>query len=142
MQAETKGGRAGGARGAVALAPVVRSSAGSAKADVAGSAQAQVFEPTGDLFRLLVDSVQDYAIFLLDPTGHVESWNAGAQRIKGYRPAEIIGKHFSVFYTPEDIRKGVPAHGLATATREGHWEAEGWRVRKDGTRLWASVVIT
>ncbi len=92
-------------------------------------------------FRLLVEGVTDYAIYMLDPTGHVASWNAGAQRIKGYAPEEIIGSHFSRFYTPEDADKGVPARGLETAAREGRWEAEGLRRRKDDSTFWAHVVI-
>ncbi len=95
-----------------------------------------------DLFRLLVEGVQDYAIFLLDPAGHVQTWNPGAQRIKGYRADEIVGKHFSVFYPPEEARRGKPAYALRTAIEEGRWEDEGWRIRKDGSRFWASVVIT
>ena len=93
-------------------------------------------------FRLLVDSVKDYAIFLLDCNGLVMTWNAGAERIKGYRPEEIIGTHFSVFYPPEVDGKAVCDHELAVATREGRFEDEGWRVRKDRSRLWANVVIT
>ena len=93
-------------------------------------------------FRLLVESVTDYAIFMLDPAGHVSSWNRGAQRIKGYRAHEIIGRHFSVFYRPEDIAAGEPARGLAVAEQEGRFEAEGWRLRNDGTPFWANVVIT
>jgi PAS domain S-box-containing protein len=94
-----------------------------------------------DVFRLLVQSVVDYAIFMLDPKGRVTNWNAGAQRIKGYAPEEIIGKHFSRFYTPEDREAGVPDKALRLASETGRFEAEGWRVRKDGTRFWASVVI-
>jgi PAS domain S-box-containing protein len=97
---------------------------------------------TIDHFHLLVDSVRDYAIFLLDASGHVVSWNAGAERIKGYRAAEIIGQHFSRFYTPEDIEKGTPALVLATAEAEGRCEHEGWRLRRDGTRFWGNVVVT
>jgi hypothetical protein len=93
-------------------------------------------------FQLLVAGVQDYAIFLLDPAGHVMSWNAGAERMKGYRADEIIGKHFSVFYGPEDVRSAHPDHELETARREGRYEEQGWRVRKDGSLFWASVVIT
>jgi PAS domain S-box-containing protein len=93
-------------------------------------------------FRLLVESVKDYAIFMLDPTGRVSSWNAGAERIKGYRAGEIIGKHFSLFYPPEDIPAEKTALELEIARREGRFEEEGWRVRKDGSRLWASVTIT
>jgi PAS domain S-box-containing protein len=98
-------------------------------------------ESTG-MHRLLVESVRDYAIFALDPHGHVLSWNAGAQSIKGYRPEEIIGRHFSAFYPPEDNAAGKPAWELEVAEREGRIEDEGWRLRKDGTRFWANVVIT
>ena len=93
-------------------------------------------------FRLLVDGVKDYAIFMLDPGGFVTSWNQGAERIKGYRADEIRGRHFSIFYTPEDAAAGEPARGLTAARDEGRFEAEGWRVRRDGSRFWASVVIT
>ncbi|KFG69804.1 PAS domain-containing sensor histidine kinase [Microvirga sp. BSC39] len=92
-------------------------------------------------FRLLVQGVTDYAIYMLDPTGRVTNWNAGAQRIKGYSQDEIVGKHFSEFYTPEDKATELPRRALETAAREGKFEAEGWRLRKDGTRFWASVVI-
>jgi PAS domain S-box-containing protein len=92
-------------------------------------------------FRLLVQSVVDYAIFMLDPTGVIRSWNAGAARMKGYAADEIIGRHFSSFYTEEDRAAGTPQRALATALSEGKFEAEGWRLRKDGTRFWASVVI-
>ncbi|HEX8435521.1 PAS domain-containing sensor histidine kinase [Archangium sp.] len=92
--------------------------------------------------RLLIDSVQDYAIFTLDPHGHISSWNAGAERIKGYRAEEILGQHFSRFYPPEDVARGKPQSGLQAAAREGRFEDEGWRVRKDGTLFWANVVIT
>src|ERR1700712_2151554 len=96
---------------------------------------------TGNRFELLVQSVTDYAIYMLDPEGHVTSWNAGARRFKGYEPDEIIGEHFSRFYTSEERDQQIPAIALATAEREGRFEAEGWRVRKDGTRFWANVVI-
>jgi PAS domain S-box-containing protein len=92
-------------------------------------------------FRILVQGVSDYAIYMLDREGRVSSWNAGAERIKGYSPAEIIGEHFSRFYSEEDRTAGVPTEGLATAARAGRWETEGWRVRKDGSRFWAHVVI-
>jgi PAS domain S-box-containing protein len=92
-------------------------------------------------YRLLVEAVTDYAIFLLDPSGIVTTWNPGAQRFKGYTPDEAIGLHFSRFYSEEDQRAGLPARALATAEREGKFEAEGWRIRKDGTRFWAYVVI-
>jgi PAS domain S-box-containing protein len=93
-------------------------------------------------YRLLVEGVMDYAIFSMDPTGHITSWNVGAERIKGYSATEIIGQHFSRFYTEEDRRRDLPGHVLATAAETGHFAGEGWRVRKDGTRFWASVVVT
>jgi PAS domain S-box-containing protein len=92
-------------------------------------------------FRILVDSVIDYAIFMLDPSGVVVNWNAGAERLNGYTADEIIGQHFSKFYTQEDRATGLPGRFLDIATREGRVEAEGWRVRKDGSRFWASIVI-
>lgn len=92
-------------------------------------------------FRLLVDSVIDYAIYMIDPQGVITNWNSGAQRIKGYEAKEVIGTPFARFYPPEDQARGMPAQALATALRDGRFEAEGWRVRKDGTRFWASVVI-
>ncbi len=95
-----------------------------------------------ETYRLLVDSVKDYAIIMVDPQGKVRSWNEGAHRIKGYTADEIIGKHLSVFYTPEDARSGKTEKELAIAAKEGRFEDEGWRVRKDGSRFWANVVIT
>jgi PAS domain S-box-containing protein len=92
-------------------------------------------------FRLLVNAVTDYAIYMLDATGHIASWNAGAERFKGYAAHEVIGRHFSIFYTDEDKRSGVPAKVLQTSERTGKFEAEGWRVRKDGRRFWAHVVV-
>jgi PAS domain S-box-containing protein len=92
-------------------------------------------------FRVLVEGVTDYAIFMLNPEGVVTNWNTGAERIKGYKATDIVGQHFSRFYTPEDRNVGTPGRALETARREGRYEAEGWRVRKDGTRFWASVVI-
>lgn len=92
-------------------------------------------------FRLLVQGVTDYAIFMLSPEGYVTNWNSGARRIKGYTAEEIIGSHFSRFYLPEDAAAGIPQRGLDTAIREGRFEAEGWRVRHDGTKFWAHVVI-
>jgi PAS domain S-box-containing protein len=94
------------------------------------------------IFRLLVGSVTDYAIFVLDPEGYVRSWNAGAERLKGYRANEIIGRHFSAFYTDGDIARDWPAKELRRAREDGRFEDEGWRVRKDGKRFWANVVIT
>jgi PAS domain S-box-containing protein len=100
-------------------------------------------EPSApDRFRLLVDAVQDYGIFMLDTLGHVVSWNTGAQRLKQYRPDEIIGQHFSVFYPPEAVAARWPDEELRRAARDGRFEEEGWRLRKDGTRFWANVVIT
>jgi PAS domain S-box-containing protein len=95
-----------------------------------------------DLIRLLVEGVGDYAIYMLDAEGRVASWNTGAQRIKGYRADEILGRNFSCFYPPEDIASGRPAEQLRCAVAAGRFEEEGWRVRKDGSRLWANVVIT
>ena len=92
-------------------------------------------------YRLLVEAVTDYAIYMLDPTGVVISWNAGAERFKGYRPNEIIGKHFSRFYTEEDKQSGLPQRALKISASEGKFESEGWRVKRDGTRFWAHVVI-
>jgi len=97
---------------------------------------------TGELHRLLVESVQDYAIFALDPNGVILSWNAGAERFKGYKADEIIGKHFSVFYPRELVDEGFPEFELRTAANTGRFEDEGWRIRKDGSRFWANVVIT
>jgi PAS domain S-box-containing protein len=98
--------------------------------------------PSLEDYRLLVESIVDYGVFLLDPTGHIASWNRGAQRIKGYAAHEIVGKHFSTFYPVEDVEAGKPAWELEVATAQGRLEDEGWRVRKDGTRFWANVVIT
>lgn len=96
----------------------------------------------GDLFRLLVHSVKDYAIVLLDPNGNVISWNEGAERIKGYRAEEIIGRSFTTFYPEDKIASGFPQSELDAAARDGRFEDENWRVRKDGSRFWANVVIT
>lgn len=95
-----------------------------------------------DIYRELVESVKDYAVFLLDPEGRVETWNAGAERIKGYSADEIVGRHFEVFYPEEERARGKPAAVLATAAATGRYEEEAWRVRKDGSRFWASVVVT
>ncbi len=92
-------------------------------------------------FRLMVDGVADYALYLLDPEGRVVNWNAGAERLKGYRAAEIVGQDFAVFYTPEDVRAGIPGDALARAAASGRYEEERWRLRKDGRRFWAHVVI-
>ena len=101
----------------------------------------QALSDSEQRFRLLVDGVSDYAIFMLDPSGIVTNWNTGAQRIKGYTAHEIVGQHFSRFYTKEDRTAGLPARVLDIAAREGRFEAEGWRVRKDGSRFWATVVM-
>src|SRR3954471_14544694 len=95
-----------------------------------------------DEFVQMVDGVQDYGIFLLDSEGYVMSWNAGAKRMKGYTPDEIIGQHFSKFYPAQAIERDWPEYELKTAVEQGRFEDEGWRVRKDGTQFWANVVIT
>ncbi|WP_127508540.1 PAS domain S-box protein [Actinoplanes solisilvae] len=97
---------------------------------------------SGQLMSLLVDAVDEYAIFMLDPEGRIFTWNTGARRIKGYESDEIIGRHFSVFYTPEDVRAGKPQRGLREAAESGHAHDEGWRLRRDGSRFWADVTIT
>jgi PAS domain S-box-containing protein len=109
--------------------------------DAAGSS-AEHLRQSEERFRLLIDSVRDYAIFMLDPGGLILTWNAGAERIKGYRADEIIGSHFSRFYPPEALARNLPGHELEVATRVGSFEDEGWRVRKDGSLFWANVVIT
>ncbi len=93
-------------------------------------------------FRLLVEGVKDYAIFMLDPEGKIASWNSGAQLIKGYQAEEILGRHFSLFYPADALARGWPEHELRIARSEGRFEDEGWRVRKDGSAFWANVVIT
>ncbi len=104
------------------------------------SRQRKEVEP--ELYRRSMEQTKDYALFLLDTQGRIISWNAGAQRIKGYASEEVIGKHFSIFYAHEAVESGWPAHELKVATNEGHFEDEGWRIRKDGSRFWANVVIT
>lgn len=111
-------------------------------ASTSKEAQALITQHPGELFKLLVDSIADYAIFLLDPQGFVLSWNKGAQAIKGYRAEEIIGKHFSVFYSEEQRISRHPDQELEAAARDGQYCEEGWRIRKDGSRFWASVLIT
>ena len=111
-----------------------------------GDARAELASPSTlrsseEQFRRLVQGVTDYSLYMLDPNGTVVTWNAGAQRIKGFAPEEIIGQHFSRFYTEEDRQHGEPERALATARREGRFEKEGWRVRKNGERFWANVVI-
>ena len=111
--------------------------------DITASKQAQrKSQRIEERFRLLVEGVKDYGIFVIDPTGHVTTWNEGAQRIKGYSSDEIIGRHFSIFYPRSDIDSGKPQHELIVAAKEGRFEDEGWRLRKDGSRFWANVIIT
>jgi len=105
-------------------------------------AQQLALRQSEERFRMLVGGVKDYAIFMLDPTGHVQTWNAGAQRIKGYSAEEIRGSHFSRFYPQEAIDRGLPDTELRGATLQGRFEDEGWRIRKDGSRFWANVIIT
>jgi PAS domain S-box-containing protein len=127
---------------------------GSALSELNAQLEARVSERTRDLqaalirlqdsersFELLVDSVTDYALYMLDRNGRVVSWNSGARRIKGYEDREIIGKHFECFYSPDDRAAGLPAAGLRKAAMEGRFETEGWRLRKDGSRFWANVII-
>ena len=109
---------------------------------IRNSGLADAIKHGGQIYQLMVDSVRDYAIFMLDPDGHVASWNKGAQRIKGYTPSEIIGQHFSVFYPQKDILAGKPPHELKVAARVGRFEDEGWRLKKDGSAFWANVIIT
>ena len=104
--------------------------------------QQEVLRQNEERFRLIVDGIKDYAIFMLDRDGRIASWNTGAQAINGYTAAEVSGKHFSIFYTPEDLARGWPEHELTVARAEGRFEDEGWRVRKDGTRFWSNVIIT
>jgi PAS domain S-box-containing protein len=109
---------------------------------VQGALAAPPASPDPDQFRLLVTCVRDYAIFMLDTGGHIVTWNAGAERIKGYTAEDIIGRHFSDFYPAEDVAAGKPAWELEVAAAEGRFEDEGWRIRKDGSRFWANVIIT
>jgi PAS domain S-box-containing protein len=97
--------------------------------------------PIANPSDLLIQGVMDYAIYMLDPTGHVMTWNPGAQKIKGYTPDEIIGRHFSCFYTAEERDAGIPDAALRTAAEAGRFTTEAWRQRKDGSRFWAMVVI-
>ena len=108
----------------------------------AGAAELRMANAELEQFRLLVTSVRDYAIFVLDVTGRIRTWNPGAERIKGYSADEVIGRHFELFYTDEARARRHPDHELRVAAREGRFEEEGWRVRKDGTLFWANVVIT
>ena len=109
---------------------------------IGNSRLADALKHDGRIYQLMVESVRDYAIFMLDPDGYISSWNRGAQRFKGYTADEIIGRHFSVFYGPEDNAAGKPAWELEVAARDGRFEDEGYRFRKDGTSFWANVVLT
>src|SRR5262245_33133886 len=100
----------------------------------------KMVEVTNEDVRLLIENVRDYAILLLDPEGRIATWTKAAEHINGYRPEEIICKHFSIFYPREDVEDGKPARELKVAAEEGRFEDEGWRVRKDGSRFWANVV--
>ena len=113
-----------------------------APAPIAQTRLATTIEQGGRIYQLMVEAVRDYAIFMLDPNGYVASWNTGAERIKGYSAEEIIGQHFSVFYPPEAVAIGHPQRELEIAVAEGRFEEEGWRIKKDGGRFWANVVIT
>jgi PAS domain S-box-containing protein len=95
-----------------------------------------------EIFKHLINSVEDYAIFVVDINGHIMTWNKGAEKIKGYCAEEVIGKHISIFYTADDIKKREPMQNLNFAAVHGHFEKEGWRVRKDGSRFWANIVFT
>src|SRR5581483_4252711 len=101
----------------------------------------ELVRESDDRLHLLIDSVTDYAIFMLDPSGRILTWNEGAQRLKGYGADEAIGKHFSIFYPSEDVAVGKPQRMLEMAVASGRVEEEGWRVRRNGERFWASVVI-
>jgi PAS domain S-box-containing protein len=126
----------------IALEGIVRDVTERKRAEEEMVRQAEELLRSREQFRLLVEGVEDYAIFLLDPSGHISTWNSGAQQIKGYQAGEIIGQHFSCFYPEEDIAAGKPARLLRIAAAEGRVEDEGWRIRKDGTRFWADVIIT
>jgi PAS domain S-box-containing protein len=110
--------------------------------EISNSSDVEQLRQSEERFRLLIASIRDYAIFMLDPSGHVLTWNAGAERFKGYHAEEIIGQHFSRFYPPEALASGLPAYELQVARSSGSFEDEGWRVRKDGSLFWANVVIT
>jgi PAS domain S-box-containing protein len=130
---EEPSARAPTARKPGALTPII---------PIGNSGLADALKHGGRIYQLLVESVRDYAIFMLDPSGYIASWNRGAERIKGYKADEIIGRHFSVFYPQEDIVAGKPPYELEVAAREGRFEDEGIRIRKDGTTFWANVIIT
>src|SRR5918994_2010339 len=105
-------------------------------------AAVETLRQSEERFRVIVDNIRDYAIFMLDVDGHILTWNQGAERIKGYAPEDIIGRHFSTFYPAEAIDRQWPQFELKMAAQEGRFEDENWRVRKDGSRFWANVIIT
>jgi PAS domain S-box-containing protein len=130
----------------IALSPIAAEGGPLAVAAVRDATERTRFEQelgeSRERFQLLINGVEDYAIFMVDPTGHVMSWNSGAERIKGYTAEEILGLHVSVFYPPDAVADGLPEHSLKVAREAGRFEGEGWRLRKDGRRFWADVVIT
>jgi len=111
------------------------------KANLRKEAIASSLKESEEQYRLLVEGVEDYAIFMLDPNGHITTWNTGAERIKGYKAAEILDRHFSILFKPEDVERHIPEQELQIAAAEGHFVGEGWRQRKDGSLFWASVVL-
>jgi len=120
----------------IAISPQIRG------ADLGVWLEGSLSSQSGEPFRLMVESVIDYAVFMLDSQGRIATWNKGAERIKGYSAEQIVGKHFSIFYSPADIESGLPERMLAIATQLGRHEGEGWRLRKSGESFWANVVIT
>jgi len=116
--------------------------AGQAAIAIENAKMLEELKKSEENFRLLVEGVKEYAILMLDPEGHIISWNSGVELMKGYKAEEIIGKHFSCFYTKEDIKAGKPEHELKNALKDGFFKGEGWRVRKDGSKFWANVIIT
>jgi PAS domain S-box-containing protein len=122
--------------------PALGSSAPPSAASETDETASSIILRSEDRWRLFVDAVKDYAIFILDPTGAISSWNSGAERFKGYSASEVMGRHFRMFYTPEAVAARHPEYELEVAKRDGAYEEEGWRVRKDGSRFYASVLIT
>src|SRR5438094_209673 len=112
------------------------------KTNLAINRKPEYLKPGEEEFRLLVESIKDYAIFMIDATGHILSWNKGAEKIKGYSASEVLGKHISIFYTEQEIQKGEPENNLKKTKEKGRFETENWRVRKDGSRFWADIVFT
>jgi PAS domain S-box-containing protein len=129
--------------GSLAAFVLIGASGLALRSDMSARRQAEaILRESEERFRMLVETVEDYAILRLDPDGHVVTWNAGAERISGYHASEILGKHFSCFYSEEDVRSGKPQRELEIAAKEGRFEDEDWRVRKDGSRFWANIVVT